>query len=143
MASLHGFEFPDDLLYHAEYMVWLREESDGLVTLGLSALANATAGELLVFAARPLNATLEAGRAIGNVETAKTVSSVRTPIAGRIVEVNAAVEANGELINRDPYAAWLVRLAPTDWARDREHLSSGTAALEAIAVQFALYRVGE
>jgi glycine cleavage system H protein len=140
MATLHGYDFPDALWYHARYMVWLREEPSGEVALGLSALALATAGEILVFAARPLGASVEPGRAIGNVETAKTVSSVQTPIAGRIVAANAAVEANGELIARDPYAAWLVRLAPADWVRDRATLLQGAAALAAIEAEMALYR---
>lgn len=143
MATLRGCVFPETLLYHPESMVWLREEQDGLVTLGLSALATATGGEMLTFAARPIGAALEAGRAVGNVETAKTVSSVRTPIAARLVEANAAVEANGELIGRDPYAAWLVRLEPIDWPRDRAMLVTGDAAMMALDAQLALYRVGE
>lgn len=141
VGIVRGYRFPADLHYDVGTMTWLRPEPDGTVSLGLCALALATAGEILVFAARPLGAPIDAGRAIGNIETAKTVSSVRTPIAGRIIDVNAAVEANGERIARDPYAAWLVRLAPTDWKADRAALLAGPAALEAIEGQMRLYRV--
>lgn len=159
MTMLRGFAFPDDLWYSPKLMVWLRPETAGtaaagdaegdLLTLGLSALANATAGEILVFAARPLGAAIEAGRAIGNVETAKTVSSVRTPIGGRIVAVHAAVEQDGQRIHRDPYANWLVRLAPLAGEGpfvDRLAacgLLRGAAAMQAIADEMAAYRVGE
>lgn len=143
MGNVRGFEFPDDLYYHPEHMVWLRREGDGRVTLGLSALALATAGELIVFAARPLGAKIDCDRAIANVETTKTVSSVRTPVAGRIVEVNFELEADGSRINADPYAAWMVRLEADDWFRDCTRLVTGEAALAAFERQMALYRVHE
>lgn len=143
MARLRGYEFPASIYHHPEYMVWVAYGDDDRVTLGLSALALATAGELIVFAARPLGALIDCSRAVANVETAKTVSSVRTPVAGRIVEINSALEADGTAINADPYAAWMVRLDPVDWPRDRKALLIGADALAAIERQLALYRVGE
>ena len=143
MTLIRGYDFPDDLLYHPKHMVWVRRDPDGRVTLGLSALALATAGEFVVFVARPLGAKTACGRAVANVETAKTVSSVCTPIAGILVEANAAVEADGELINRDPYAHWLVRIAPEDWARDAATLLTSAAAQLAHRDAMDLYRVQE
>jgi glycine cleavage system H protein len=141
MSTLRGFHFPDSLLYHPKHMVWLRRETDGRVTLGLSALALATGGELLVFVARPLGMRVEAGRAVANVETAKTVSSVCSPIVGTLVEANPAVEANGELINRDPYTNWLVRIDPENWTRDAMTLVAGEAANRAHEEAMRLYDV--
>ncbi|MGE0310589.1 MAG: glycine cleavage system protein H [Lautropia sp.] len=152
MTRIRGHEFPDDLLYAPQTMVWAQPLPDGCVAIGMSALGPATAGEFLVFAARPLGAWIDAGRAIGNVETAKTVSSVRTPIAGRIVAINDAVEANGELIGRAPYEAWLVRLDPRREGGAADPIAEclragdllhGPAAMTAIEAQMALYRVGE
>lgn len=118
-------------------MTWIAHDAaSGQVSLGLSALAIATAGEFLVFAARPLDALIDVGRAVGNVETAKIVSSVRTPVAGRLIAANPSIEADGSLIGRDPYAAWLVRLEPIDWARDRASLISGVDAAPAIEAEF-------
>ena len=184
MSVLRGYEFPDSLWYEPELMIWLAPDGESGLHIGLSALALATAGEFLVFAARPLGARVEAGRAIGNVETAKTVNSVRTPIGGCIAEINEKVEANGEWIGRDPYQSWLVRLVP-EWPPDGDPgvasntrsrkeagnasddasadesasvwrnasgiearlraagLLRGSAAMQAIEAQLALYRVGE
>lgn len=143
MGTVRGRVFPDDLFYHPGHMVWVRREPDGRATLGLSALALATGGELIVFAARPLGSMIERDRAVANVETVKTVSSVRTPIAGRLVEANAGIEADGSRINVDPYAAWLVRIEPEDWARDAAGLVTGADAMAAIEREMALYRVDE
>jgi len=143
MGTVRGHAFPDDLYYHPGHMVWVRREADGRATLGLSALALATGGELIVFAARPIGSLIERDRAVANVETAKTVSSVRTPIAGRLIEANGEIEADGSRINADPYAAWLVRIEPEDWARDIVSLVTGAEAMAAIEREMALYRVGE
>ncbi len=154
MALLRGFDFPEHLWYSTETMIWIAPEPDGLLRVGMSALGLATAGEFLVFTARPVGADITAGKAIGNVETAKTVSSVRTPIAGRIVAINDAVEADGVLISRQPYDAWLVRLAPAFTPGDTVSddtaawlsaagLLTGQAAMNGIAAVLAHYRVGE
>ena len=47
--KLHGLEFPDDLLYAPDYNLWLREEPDGAVTLGLSAYGCALYGQIFAF----------------------------------------------------------------------------------------------
>lgn len=140
MSLVLGYAFPDALLDDVKHMVWLRREPDGLITLGLSALALATSGELLIFVARPLGMRVEHGRAVANVETAKTVSSVCSPIVGTLVAANPEVEAKGELIDDDPYTHWLVRLQPEDWARDAALLLSGAAANRAHAEAMALYK---
>ena len=43
-ANLHGLEFPDGLFYAPDYNLWLREEVDGSLTLGLSAYGCALYG---------------------------------------------------------------------------------------------------
>ncbi|MFO1351458.1 MAG: glycine cleavage system protein H [Gammaproteobacteria bacterium] len=139
MALLRGLEFPDGLFYHAHYMVWLRPEADGAVTLGLTALARATAGDLLIFTPKRIGAEIERDRSVGNVETGKTVSSVRSPIAGVLIAANEAVEKRPTLINSEPYSAWLVRLRPTAWEADSARLATGAAALTALAAEMNLY----
>ncbi len=48
-ANLHGLEFPDGLFYAPDYNLWLREEVDGSLTLGLSAYGCALYGEIFAF----------------------------------------------------------------------------------------------
>jgi glycine cleavage system H protein len=54
---------------------------------------------------------------IGVVESVKAVSDLFTPIGGEIVEVNAALEADPALVNRDPYGeGWLFKVKVSDTA---------------------------
>ena len=44
--NMQGLEFPDMLRYAAEHSLWLREEADGNVTLGLTAYGCALYGQI-------------------------------------------------------------------------------------------------
>jgi glycine cleavage system H protein len=58
--------------------------------------------------------TFEAGQALGEVESTKSVSDVYAPVAGTVSAVNAALDSNPELVNSDPYGeGWLVELTVT------------------------------
>lgn len=53
----------------------------------------------------------EAGQALGEVESTKSVSDVYAPVAGTVAAVNPALDSNPELVNSDPYGeGWLVEL---------------------------------
>jgi glycine cleavage system H protein len=55
--------------------------------------------------------TLAAEEVFGSVEAVKTVSDLYLPVAGEIVEVNAEIDGQPDLVNTDPYGAgWMVRI---------------------------------
>ncbi len=142
MIIVRGCEFPDDRHYHAEYNVWVQRGANGVVTLGATAYGVALAIEFFAFTPKAVGTTLEAGRAAGLLELSKTVISVRTPVAGRLVEFNAAAVARPSIISADPYGAgWLVKLA-TDAVfatkATENPLLSGAALIPAFEAQMAL-----
>ena len=111
MIIVRGCEFPQDRYYHADYNVWVQRAADGTIMLGATAYGVALAVEFFAFVPKAAGTNIEAGRAVGLLELSKTVVSVRTPVAGTIIEVNTAAVAKPAIISNDPYAAgWLVRL---------------------------------
>jgi glycine cleavage system H protein len=132
MILVRGCEFPDDRYYDARRNVWLKSESSGVVALGATSYAVALATEFLAFIPKPVGTAIELDRAVGLLELAKTIISVRTPIAGEIVESNDAVIAKPSLINREPYSAgWLVKLKIANWDGAARGLLSGAAVAPA------------
>lgn len=107
-ANLHGLEFPDGLFYAPDYNLWLREEVDGSLTLGLSAYGCALYGEIFAFTPKRDGWHIERDRSFGVVEFAKAASSARSPLAGTLLASNPAVVKRPALINRDCYgeAGW-------------------------------------
>jgi glycine cleavage system H protein len=137
--TLHGLTFPADLRYAPEHNLWLREEADGSVTLGLSAYGCALYGEIFAFTAKRPGLQIEAGRSFGVVEFAKAACSARSPLAGELLEANPRLAAEPGLINRDCYGeGWMVRLRPSDWPAARGGFVTGAAALAAFAAQMRL-----
>ena len=102
---------PAELKY-AESHEWMRAESDGTVTVGITDHAQAALGDLVFIELPAVGRVLKADEACAVVESVKAASDVYAPIAGEVVAVNDAVTAAPETLNEDAYGAWLFRLKP-------------------------------
>lgn len=137
--NVQGLEFPDTLRYAPEHSLWLREEADGSVTLGLTAYGCALYGQIFAFTPKRVGARIECDRSFGVVEFAKAASSARCPLSGTLLAVNEALLKRPGLINQDCYGeGWMVRLQPENWAAARDAFPLGEAAQPAIAERMRL-----
>ena len=93
---------------------WLRRESDGTVTIGITDHAQAQLGDLVFIELPKAGRKVGAGEACAVVESVKAASDVYAPLAGEVVAANADAVATPEAVNQDAYAAWLFRIKPTD-----------------------------
>lgn len=110
MAEL---KYPADLKY-AKSDEWVRLEGD-IATLGVSDYAQDALNDLVYVEFKPVGTTLAAGDPVGEVESVKAASSIYSPVAGEIVEVNIALESTPETVNSDPYGAgWMVKIKVSD-----------------------------
>ncbi len=139
MIIVRGCEFPEDRHYHADYNVWVQRSGQGSVTLGATSYGAALAVEFFAFMPKAVGTKIEAGKAVGLLELSKTVVSVRSPVAGSIVEFNAAAVAKPSIISDDPYGAgWLVKLATNAELDADASLMSGAALIPAFEAEMAL-----
>lgn len=105
--------YPDDIRYTKDHE-WAREEN-GLVTVGITSYATDQLGDVVFVELPEPGRALEAGKAFGVVEAVKTVSDLYAPVAGEVVEVNAAIADNPAMVNQAPYGeGWLIRIRPAD-----------------------------
>lgn len=103
---------PEDL-HFAKTHEWVRREDDGTLTMGISDHAQEALGDLVFVELPEEGAQFDASQEIAVVESVKAASDVYCPVAGTVVESNAAVVDSPEVVNGDPYGAgWLVRLRP-------------------------------
>ncbi len=100
---------PGDLKYTRDHE-WAKQEGKN-VRVGITAYAQEQLGDV-VFVGLPEPGTeVEAGKPLGEVESTKSVSDVYSPVGGKVVAKNEAVEAAPESVNDDPYGAgWLVEI---------------------------------
>ncbi|MEX0449286.1 glycine cleavage system protein GcvH [Spiribacter sp. 221] len=107
-------EIPTDLRYAATHE-WVRDEGDGMVTVGITDHAQASLGDLVFVELPEGEGTTEAGAACAVVESVKAASDIYAPVDGEITAVNDAVRDEPERVNSDPYGeGWLFRMRMAD-----------------------------
>lgn len=110
-------KLPANLRYSAAH-AWVREETDGSVSVGITDHAQEALGDLVFVELPAVGAHFAADAQIAIVESVKSASDVYAPLAGTVSEINNEVLDNPERINENAYDAWLFKLRPDDNARD-------------------------
>ena len=108
---------PKELRYTDSHE-WLRGESDGTVTIGITDHAQAALGDLVYVELPKSGRTVAAGEACAVVESVKAASDVYAPVGGEIVAGNESLAGRPEAVNENAYEAWLFKLRPTDPSLD-------------------------
>jgi glycine cleavage system H protein len=113
MKELDELKFPEDLRYCAEHE-WAKKEGE-LIRVGISDYAQDQLGDIVYVELPEAGAVFEKGDEFGTVESVKAVSELYMPLAGEVMDVNADLEDNPELVNDDPYGGgWMIKVKPSD-----------------------------
>ena len=111
------FKVAADRFYNGEG-VWGKEEN-GHVRIGLSDFVQQRSGDVAFAEIKPAGTVLAAGEEVAVIETIKVNVSYTSPVNGKIVEVNPAMNDAPEAINQDPYGAgWLAVMDVVNWDAD-------------------------
>jgi len=106
---------PADLRYTTDHEYVKQTGSAGVVQVGITDYAQGELGDV-VFVNLPKKGDKFGAHAVfGTIEAVKAVSELYSPVAGEVVEVNAALDADPALVNREPYGAgYLIKLKLAD-----------------------------
>ena len=105
--------YPDDLKYTKEHE-WLAVNGN-VGTVGVTHYAQSELGDIVYVELPAKGSPIVAGEEFGTVESVKAVSEIFAPVSGEILEVNTALAAGPETINKDPYGdGWLVKIKLAD-----------------------------
>ena len=105
---------PADLKY-AKSHEWLKAAADGTATVGITDYAQNSLGDITYVQLPKVGAALKTGETFGVVESVKAASDVYAPVAGTVLEVNKALDANPEKVNQAPYTdGWMLKLKLTN-----------------------------
>jgi glycine cleavage system H protein len=138
MPTVRGCNLPDELLYDVENNIWYRENPDGTVTLGMTAVAAAMAGQLVAFTAKKAGRKVDSGKSCATIESGKWVGPAKIAFNAEVVEVNDALTANPKIANSDPYGeGWMLKVKPADWAAGKAPLIAGTAVADPYEAKMA------
>ncbi|MFQ5856402.1 MAG: glycine cleavage system protein GcvH [Anaerolineae bacterium] len=132
VAVVRNCIIPTHLHYFVDQHTWLRCDEDGAVTLGLTDVAQTTAGAILHVTFKRIGAVYPRGKVVAVVESGKWLGPFRTPVSGEIIAVNERLSEDAGLVNRSPYRqGWVVRINPSNLAEELQELVTGEDAVRA------------
>ena len=114
---------PTNLKYTKDHE-WVLIEGD-TVTVGVTDFAQGELGDVVFVEIETEGETLAQGDTFGTIEAVKTVSDLFMPVGGEVTEVNAKLEDDPEVVNKDPYGdGWLIKIKLSDAAEAEELMSA-------------------
>jgi glycine cleavage system H protein len=135
-------EFPENALYDLENNVWVRLDKRKHARIGITSVHSALAGRLNEVKFKPSGTLLQRGHAIATIESVRYFGAVRTPLTGRLEEVNPALEKRPKLANDYPYeAGWFALIEPSQPSREMRGLIDLRTGLDRIRSQIRELRV--
>lgn len=100
---------PAELKYSKEHE-WIKIEGDTAI-VGITDHAQSELGDIVFVEMPALGKSVTQNGDFGVVESVKTVSNLYSPLSGKVSELNTALSATPDLINKDPYGAgWIIKL---------------------------------
>ena len=123
--------YPSELKYTKSHE-WLREDGD-LTEIGITDFAQDALGDIVFVNLPEAGDTLTVGESFADVESVKAVSDIFSPVTGVVEEVNEDLTDSPEMLNSDPYEAWIIRVRTADVTAYDELLDA--AAYEAACAE--------
>ncbi|WP_367914989.1 glycine cleavage system protein GcvH [Leadbetterella sp. DM7] len=122
--------FPEGIKYTEEHE-WISLEGD-VATIGITDFAQSELGDIVFVEVETVGESLGKNEIFGTVEAVKTVSDLYLPVSGEVLEVNARLADEPELINNDPFGeGWIIKLK-VDNAADVDALMDADAYKESV-----------
>ena len=90
---------------------WLRDEGDGIYTVGISDHAQTLLGDMVFIDLPDSGVAVDAGEECAVIESVKAASDIYAPCTGTIITINDELDAAPERVNSDPYGdGWLFQI---------------------------------
>jgi len=106
---------PTNLKYTASHE-WIKTEADGTISVGITQHAQELLGDIVFVESPAVGRNVTAKEECAVVESVKAAADIYAPVSGIVVVGNSALDSTPELINSEPYAAWIFKMKPSNAA---------------------------
>lgn len=113
----------ENLLYTSDHE-WVKIDGD-IATVGITDFAQKELGDIVYVEVESVDETIAQGEEFGSIEAVKTVSDLFMPVSGEIIEFNAKLEEDPELVNKDAYGdGWMIKIKMNNTSEVDELMSA-------------------
>ncbi len=114
---------PAELRYTEEHE-WVKLEGK-VATVGITDYAQGELGDIVFVELPAAGDEVEKMGAFGTIEAVKAVSEMFSPVTGKVVETNGALEDDPMIVNRDPYGeGWIMKVEVAEVAEVEQLLTA-------------------
>jgi glycine cleavage system H protein len=118
-------DIPKDLLYTEDHEYVKSTNDAKVVVVGITDYAQGELGDIVYLELPSVGSSFNKHDVFGTIEAVKAVSELFSPVSGEIVEVNARLEKEPQLVNSAPYGdGWMVKVKLSDASEKKELLSA-------------------
>ncbi len=100
-------------LYYSESHEFVKVEGD-FGYIGITDYAQNALGNVVYVDMPEVDDEVTAEEDFGAVESVKAASDLISPVSGTVVEINEALEDEPELINKDAFENWIIKVQLSD-----------------------------
>lgn len=120
----------DPTCFYNSEGVWVRVEGNR-ARLGLSDFLQQRSGDIAFVEVKPAGTILAVGDEFSSIETIKVDITLSSPVSGKVLLVNPALETTPEVINQDPFGeGWVCEVEVSDWELDQPRLLDAATYFE-------------
>ena len=121
LTEVRGYGLALNRMYDPDTHMWVQPLGDARARIGMDPLGVETSGTLAQLSFLPVGTELARGRPFGQLEAAKFLGPLVSPMSGTLLASNDMVAADPALTERVPFGAgWLVELELRELADDAE-----------------------
>ncbi len=135
MTTVRGCDLPEDLYYLVEKHVWAKPLENGVVRVGITAVAAKLSGgklAALTVKAKNIGQEIVQAKSLATIESSKFVGPVPAPISGVVLRGNEVLASDPNIAISDPYGAgWVAEIQASNWEVEKGTLASGAAGVAA------------
>ncbi len=104
-------DIPSGFLYTQEHEYLKPTDTEGEYLVGITDYAQGELGDVVFVELPQAGSSFDRMEPFGTIEAVKAVSDLFCPVAGEVIDVNAALDDDPSMVNSDPYGAgWMIRL---------------------------------
>lgn len=100
-------------LYYSESHEFVKVEGE-YAYIGITDFAQEQLGNVTYIEFPEVDEEISTGDSFGSVESVKAASDLTSPVSGVVVEINETLEDEPELVNKDAYSNWLIKVKLSD-----------------------------
>lgn len=101
-------KIPQELRYTKSHE-WIKKDGE-VYTVGITDFAQHQLTDIVFIDLPKKGAKLKAGSTLLTIESVKSAEDVYSPLDGEVTEVNSSLEEKPELVNKDSYLNWMVKM---------------------------------